>query len=70
MQEAIYHLRLSKSGLVNTLPKPDPSRCIWAAKYRTWPYEEIELFCLIPSDEGRYCDGVCGDYIEKCEGEV
>jgi len=47
--------------------KLKPERCIHAAVYDNG--DEKELFCLIPRDEGRFCEGICGDYLEKCEGE-
>ena len=62
--DSIYRL-----GLMSTLPKPDPARCIWAEEKYCKPNKEYELFCHFPSRYGCFCHGICGDYLEKREGE-
>ena len=76
MCDEIYRLGLSTTG-TDKLLKPDPARCIWGM----WEYEDADyevtlaylasvgMLCYFPSRCGEYCDGVCGDYLEKRKGE-
>ncbi len=61
--------RLGLSGQTATLPKPDPKRCLWAEEKYCSISREMELFCHFPSRYGVFYHGICGDYLEKREGE-